>query len=240
VARSRLGKFPEAIQDADQALAGGVAPARVYLMRSELREKMGDAEGARKDLAEGLRQKPVDYRGWFDRGMARLRQKDARGALADFEAASSCDPHQPQAIHARAHVLGALLNRPAEAVRMIDRELELDPNQPVVIAGRGVYLAQLGKRDGAVADADHAATMAPREGEVLYRAACIYALTSRLAKDPAADRKKAIGYLAGALECGVGFEHVENDPDLAPLQDDPEFAELRKLIDKTGKLKGWL
>jgi serine/threonine protein kinase/regulator of sirC expression with transglutaminase-like and TPR domain len=254
LARSRLGstlvnlgksdegaaKLKQAVRDADEALAGGVAPARVYLMRSQLREKMGDAEGAQRDLAEGLRQKPVDFQGWMDRGKARLRQNDPKGALGDFAAASACKRHSREAIHAQAYVLGELLKRPADAIRLMDRELELDPNQPVVIAGRGVYHAQLGHRKQAVDDATAAAKKAPREGEVLYRAACIFALTSRSAGDPTTDRHQAIGYLARALESGFGFEYVETDTDLAPLRGDAEFAELRKLIDKTRKLKGWL
>jgi serine/threonine protein kinase/predicted Zn-dependent protease len=240
IARSRLMKFDLAILDADAALAGGVPPARVYLMRSQLHEKMDQAELARRDLAEGLRQKPVDYQGWMDRGLARLRENDPQGALADFAAASACKPLLREAIHNQAYVLGELLKRPADAIRLMDRELELDPEQPVVIAGRGVYHAQLGHRDLAVADAIKATKKVPREGQVLYRAACIFALTSRSAKDSTADRHQAIGYLARALECGFGFEYVETDTDLAPLQGDPEFAELRKLIDKTRKLKGWL
>jgi tetratricopeptide (TPR) repeat protein len=240
IARRKLNKFDLAIQDAGAALAGGVAPARVYLMRSRLREEMGDAEGAQQDLAEGLRQKPVDFQGWMDRGMARLRQKDAQGALADFAAASACKRHSREAIQNQSYVLGELLKRPADAIRLMDRQLELDPNQPVVVAGRGVYHAQLGHRKEAVADATRAATKAPREGQVLYRAACIFALTSRSAPDPTADRHQAIGYLARALESGFGFEIVETDTDLAPLRDDPEFAELRMLIDKTRKLKGLL
>ena len=237
IARSRLGKIREAVQDADQALAGGVPPARVYLMRSKLQNDLGEREKAQRDLAEGLKQTPVDCQGWIDRGKARLRLGDAPGGLADFAAAARCNPLSREAIHDQAYVQGELLKRPADAVRLLDRELELDPNQPVIIVCRGIYHAQLGHRDAAIADAKKAVAKAPSQGEVLYRAACVFALTSRLTKDPNADRRQAIGYLARALECGFGFDYVEADTDLAPLQDDPEFAELRTLIDKTRKLK---
>jgi eukaryotic-like serine/threonine-protein kinase len=240
LARSRLRKYREAAADADQALAGGVAPVRVHLMRSQLREHLGDREGARQDLVEGLRQTPVDCPGWIDRGKARLQQKDVQGALADFAAASRCNPLSREAVHDQAYVLGELLKRPAEAIRLVDRELELYPDQPVVIVSRGVYRAQLGQREAAVGDVVRAAEKAPRDGEVLYRAACVYALTSRQAKNPGADRRQAMGYLARALECGFGFDYVDSDTDLEPLRGEPEFGELQRLIDKTRKMKGWL
>jgi tetratricopeptide (TPR) repeat protein len=240
LARSRLGKYREAAVDADEALAAGVAPVRVHLMRSQLREHLGDREGARQDLVEGLLQTPLDCPGWIDRGKARLRQKDVQGALADFAAASRCNPLSREAVHDQAYVLGELSKRPADAIPLVDRELELHPNQPVVIVSRGVYHAQLGQREAALADAARAAEKAPRDGEVLYRAACVYALTSRQAKDSGADRRQAIGYLARALECGFGFDYVDSDTDLEPLRGETEFGELQKLIDKTRKLKGWL
>jgi hypothetical protein len=109
-----------------------------------------------------------------------------------------------------------------------------------VVAARAVYYAQLAKRDQALADIGRALRMAPKNGDVLYRAACVYALTSRVNADPKGDRRQAIGYLAAALEHGVGFEDVENDTDLTPIRDDANFAELRKLIETARKFKGWL
>jgi serine/threonine protein kinase/tetratricopeptide (TPR) repeat protein len=239
-ARSRQGKFQDALADADRALAAGVAPARIYLMRSRFKQRLGNFDGANRDMAEGLRQTPTDCWGWIDRGKARLEQGEAAGALSDFENAARCNPVSREAIHDQAHVLGEVLKRPRDAIRMIDRELELYPNQPVVVISRGVYHAQLGEWDAARADARKAVTQSPNDGQVLYRAACVYALTSRSAKDGKSDRRQAIGYLARALRAGFGYDVVDVDPDLAPLFGDPDFAELRTIIDKSRKFKGFL
>jgi serine/threonine protein kinase/Tfp pilus assembly protein PilF len=240
LARARLGRYREALGDADRALAGGVAPSRIYLTRSQIKRQLGDVEGANRDLSEGLRQTPTDCQGWIDRGKARLDQGNVEGSLSDFANAARCDPSSCDAIHDQAYVLGERLKRPTEAIKQLDRELQLYPNQPVVLVERGVYYAQLGQWDKALADTKRAVDQAPRDGEVLYRAGCVYALMSRASKDPKGDRRRAIGLLARALECGFGFEYVESDPDLAQLLDEPNFGELRKLIDKTRKLKGWL
>jgi serine/threonine protein kinase/Tfp pilus assembly protein PilF len=240
LAREKQSKWAEAAADADRALAGGADPARVYLLRARLRERLGDRAGAEQDLAKGLEQSPLNDWGWIDRGMARLNKGDDEGALQDFAEAARCNPLSRDAIQDQAYVLGERLKRPADAVRLLDRELELYPDQPAVILSRGVYHARLGHRDAAITDARRAVDMAPRDGGVLYRAACVYALTSQLPGDPRGDRRRAIGYLADALQCGFGFEYVDSDDDMAPLRNDPEFAELRKFVGKTRELKGWL
>jgi serine/threonine protein kinase/regulator of sirC expression with transglutaminase-like and TPR domain len=239
-ARERLGKSRDGLADAERALEGGVPAARVYLVRSKLKAQAGDKPGAESDLAAGLKETPVNARGWIDRGLARVNKEDWQGALADFAEAVKDNPISREAIHDQAYVLGEKLNQPTEAIRMLDRELELYPNQPIVVAARAVYYAQLAKRDQALADIGRALRMAPKNGDVLYRAACVYALTSRVNADPKGDRRQAIGYLAAALEHGVGFDDVETDTDLTPIRDDANFAELRKLIETTRKFKGWL
>jgi serine/threonine protein kinase/Tfp pilus assembly protein PilF len=239
-ARERLGKYRDALADAELALAGGVPAARVYFVRSRLRERLGDKKGAEEDLAAALKEKPVHARGWIDRGLARVNREDWQGALADFNEAEKANPTSREAIHDQAYVLGEKLNQPREAIRALDRELDLYPNQPVVVASRAVYYARVGEREKAFADMRRAVAMAPKSGDVLYRAACICALTSRLTVDPKGDKRLAIGYLAAALEQGAGFEDVETDTDLNPILNDADFVELKKMVETTRKLKGWL
>jgi serine/threonine protein kinase/predicted Zn-dependent protease len=237
-ARERLGKYGEALADAGRALDAGAAPGRVYLVRARLRSQLGDRDGANRDLAAGLQETPTECRGWIDRGKARLEQGDAEKALVDFASAARCNPLSREAVQDQAYVVGEILKRPGEAIALLSRELELYPNQPVARAARGVYYAQAGNRAAAVADARRAVAAAPNDGGVLYRAACVFALTSRVAADPKADRRQAITYLAGALMHGFGFEYLEIDTDLAPLADEPGFAQLKKLAGQAQKLKG--
>jgi tetratricopeptide (TPR) repeat protein len=236
-AREALGKYREALADAERALARGVGRGRVGLVRARLRERLGDRDGANRDLAAAFRETPTDCQGWIDRGKARLQQGEPEKALADFAAADRCNPLSREAIQDQVHVLGEVLKRPAEAVALLSRELELYPDLPMALVSRGIYQAQLGNRAAAIADARRAAAAAPGDGGILYRVACVYALTSRVAADPGADRRMAVRYLAGALEHGFGFDYVEVDSDLAPLADDSGFGELKKLIGQTRRLK---
>jgi hypothetical protein len=80
---------------------------------------------------------------------------------------------------------------------------------------------------------------APLEGEVLYRAGCVYALTSGQSATAKEDRAKAIKYIARALKRGFGYEYVEADADLKALIGDADFTELLTET-RTRKLKGWL
>jgi tetratricopeptide (TPR) repeat protein len=239
-ARERLGKCRDALADAERALKEGVPAARVYFVRSRLRERLGDKKGAEEDLAAALREKPVNARGWIDRGLARVNREDWQGALDDFAKAEQASPTSREAIHDQAYVLGEKLNQPREAIRALDRELELYPNQAVVVASRAVYYARIGERDKAFADMRRSVAMAQKSGDVLYRAACVCALTSRLTADPKGDKRLAIGYLAAALEQGAGFADVDTDTDLNPILNDADFAELKKMVETTRKLKGWL
>jgi serine/threonine protein kinase/Tfp pilus assembly protein PilF len=239
-ARECVGKYRDALADLEKALANGVSPVRVYLERSTVRERLGDRTGAEQDMAKGLMLHPEDAQGWIARGLAKEKRGEWKGAVSDFAEAAKLDPRSRQAIHNQAYVLGEQLNKPADAIPLLDRELEMYPNQPGVVISRGVYHARVGHRDAALADAKRAAKMAPRTGEILYRAACIYALVSSKGNDPAGDRRHAIAYLARALQSGFGYEYIVSDSDLDPLKADENFAELRKLAEKAGKLQGEL
>jgi eukaryotic-like serine/threonine-protein kinase len=56
-----------------------------------------------------------------------------------------------------------------------------------------------------------------------YQVAGVYALTSKAHPE---DRKEAFRLLASALKRDYGFEHLDADPELAPVRGLPEFREL--------------
>src|SRR5207302_7378482 len=119
-----------------------------------LREMAGDKERARRDFAQGLRQAPVDEKSWLARGVAKL-SSDLPGALADFEKAAELNPRSLAALQNQAHVLSKL-GRNEQAVRVLDRVIELYPDYVPARAGRGVLRARLQQRKAAHEDADDA------------------------------------------------------------------------------------
>jgi hypothetical protein len=58
-----------------------------------------------------------------------------------------------------------------------------------------------------------------------YQVAGIFAQTS---KQDSEDRAQALHYLSSALRKGFGFELLEQDKDLDPIRDTPEYREIIK------------
>jgi tetratricopeptide (TPR) repeat protein len=154
------------------------------------------------------------------RGLVRLAT-DLPGALTDFDRALEYNPRSLAALQNKAHALGRT-GRNEEAVRTLDKAVELYPDYVPSRAGRGVYHARLGHREAAVADARESLVRDAGPSN-LYQVAGIYALTSR--REPT-DREEAVRLLTKALRSGFGFDLVAIDTDLDPIRADPEFRRL--------------
>jgi tetratricopeptide (TPR) repeat protein len=221
LARLALGDYTAAEADLTHALKAGTPATRVYFIRAEVRRRAGNIPGANADRSEGLRREPCDEVSWVARGLARMNT-DPKGALADFDRALQVNPHYLPALEDRAAVLAERLGQTDAAVAALDRAISVAPQRGQTRAGRGVLLARLGRRDEALRDAREAERLDPRP-EVLYQAAGVYALTGQ--KNPA-DRREAYRLLAAALRQGYGFDLIEIDPDLRPIQGEPEYRRL--------------
>jgi serine/threonine protein kinase/Tfp pilus assembly protein PilF len=221
LARQGLHQYQEAEQDLTEALKRGGQATRLYFLRARVREKRGDRVGAQSDYQDGLRRPPVDEKSWLSRGYARL-EKDPRGALEDFEQALRLNPRSAAGLQNKAHVLAEKLGQTSEALQVLNRAVELNPDSAVARAGRGMLHARLGQRDPALRDAEE--TLLRDAGPPrLYQVACIHALTS--AQHPE-DRLRAFQLLSSALRKGYGFNLLESDADLAPIRNSPEFRRL--------------
>ncbi len=229
LARHGLDRTREAIADLDQGLALKTPHTRVFFMRARLRERAGDRDGAKSDRDEGLKRQPADDLSWAARGFARL-PADPKGALSDFCKALDVNPRSLPALVNAAHVLSENLGQTAEAIRHLDRAVELFPDYVPARVGRGILFARLGRRDLAHKDAADSLGRTADPATV-FRAARIYSLTSK--KVPA-DRNEALRLLKSALKQGHGFDLLETSPDLSPLR---EVREFRRLVDAAGALQ---
>jgi eukaryotic-like serine/threonine-protein kinase len=224
-----MSKNAEGIADLTTALERGFAETRVYFLRARLLERTRDFKAAKADFAEGLRREPTDELSWITRGMAFL-PNDPKRALSDFDQALKLNPRSLAALQNKAHVLGKYFKRTEEAVQVLDRAVELYPDDVRPRAGRGVYLARLGKRAPALKDAEEALALDANPSN-LYQVAGIYALTSRQEPD---DQKEALSLLARAMKKGFGFEYLEIDRDLDPIRQSPTF---RRVIEASRALQ---
>ncbi|MBN9118593.1 MAG: protein kinase [Planctomycetes bacterium] len=230
LARDGRRRWKEAEADYTAALAGCDAPTRVYFLRAKVRRADGNAGGADADFAEGLAREPNDPISWVSRGNQRLA-KEPEKALADFDAALRLAPDMREALLDKGVVLADHLRRERDAIPVLDRLLELYPDHVEGRAGRGVYLARLGRAGAARRDA--AAVLAAEP--TAYRKYQMAGLYAQLARhDPRGpDRAEALRLLALALR--AGFEDMallKKDTDLDPIRDDPEFKRLLAAVEQ--------
>jgi non-specific serine/threonine protein kinase len=120
--------------------------------------------------------------------------------------------------------MGQIERAHAIAVRhatVLERQLELNPDDiraRILLAAR---YAELQRGEEAVQHLQVAAALRPNDTNVLYNAACTYGILQR--------KREAIDTLKQALDAGFGnIDWAARDPDLACLQDDPEFMALLK------------
>jgi tetratricopeptide (TPR) repeat protein len=215
------GNHRAAVADLDRVLTFPDAPTRVYLLRARYRTILGDRPGAAADRKEGLAREPNDEQSWIARGVARL-PADTKGALADFEQALRLNPRSTSALQNKASVLSECLDRPKEALVVLDAALGVDPKYVPALIGRAVLRARTGSRTDAHNDARAALALAPT-AEVQYQAACVFALTSAAHET---DRAEALRLLEAALRGGFGRKELAGDTDLNPLRNVREFQNL--------------
>jgi tetratricopeptide (TPR) repeat protein len=220
--RIEQGKFREASDDLTGLIRDQQGDSFVYLLRSRAERALGNIRLACADRALGLRLRPTDAEGWIQRGLERV-DADPAGALADFQQALALDPTSQPALQNCAFVLSDRLGQWEAAQAMLDRILQLDPHNAMVLGGRGVLNARRGQRDAAVRDA-HEALRLDASAQSFYQAACILSLTSKIVADDAA---QAVRLLAESLKRDVQcVRQARNDADLQPLAAREDFAQL--------------
>jgi serine/threonine protein kinase/Flp pilus assembly protein TadD len=220
--------FKAGIADLDLALEKGAPYTRIYFLRAKMKELAGDKDGAKRDLAEGLKKEPSDEKSWIARGYARMGA-EPEAALVDFDHALALNPRSMSALQNKAHVLGKL-GRSAECIKVQDRMLELVPDSAVATAGRGVIHARMKNWDAALKDARDALALSASPSNV-YQVAGIFALLTQ--HDPVY-KAEALTLLGAALRAGFGHDLLAIDKELDPIREAPEF---KKLVNAVHDLK---
>ncbi len=230
--RESQGKLREALADFTSAIQIGNVPSRAWFSRAGVRRRLGDIRGAVQDEREGLLHPPRDEESYIRRGVLRV-DSDPREALADFQAAVRLNPRSLPGLYNQALVHADRLGRPKDSIRALDEAIRQHPHRVEPLGSRAVLRARLGQRKDAHADVAAARKLAPNNVAVLYQAACVHALTSRVHPD---DAEEAFRLLVHALNRGFGHDRLEKDRDLEPLRADPRF---KKLVRAVRELRTW-
>jgi tetratricopeptide (TPR) repeat protein len=156
----------------------------------------------------------------------------------------------------RAQVL-VKVGRHAEAILDWDRAIQLavGKERDEFHLARAVAQARTGDHRQASAEANELAGKAPGSGNVLYQAACVYALSSvavpkdaelrQIERDKLAARygSRAVALLtqaekAGYFKAPAEFDQLRKDTDLDPLRSRPDFQKLLREMAETAKAAG--
>jgi Flp pilus assembly protein TadD len=110
-----------------------------------------------------------------------------------------------------------------QAVAIIEKHLELHPDDTRALdLGAGVQ-GRLGNREQALQWAAKASSIDPENPSVLYNVACTHATLG--------ENEQAIDYLERAVSNGMAqVEWLENDPDLEGVRDHERFKVLLRRI----------
>lgn len=231
IARKGLKKYAAAVKDLDEVIAPN-STVRARFLRAEIKELNKQAAEAKADFDEAMIIRPDDELGWSTRGFARLSTAPVE-ALKDFNEAIARNPRSRDALINKSIALSEFLDRPREAVEVLDRFLDYYPDHVGARLGRGVVLARLGECQRARRDAEHA-LQHDRSPFFLFQAAGLYAQISR--HDTGGEAKlEAIALLRAALQKGFDdLELFKNDHDLDPVRGEADF---KRLLDVVAGLK---
>lgn len=147
-------------RSADQAVQAAPRSDFVFKTRAEIRARLGDLEGARRDVQRMKRINPHYTLGYQADGLAELAAGAYDAAINAFTqcvARSQRDPCLPFHIFSLTVAL-VLAGRPKEAAQAIGEAIEIRPD----CRAYWLLLAEAHARSGADAEADEAQTMAAR------------------------------------------------------------------------------
>jgi TolB-like protein/Flp pilus assembly protein TadD len=103
--------------------------------------------------------------------------------------------------------------------RALERQLEMVPEDARARVLLSTNYAHVGKFEAAVREARRALALRANDTNILYNAACTYAIVG--------EKKDAVGLLKRLKDMHFPqFDWAARDPDLASLRDDPEFIAL--------------
>lgn len=222
LARLKLRKYAAAAEDFTAAIANGGSEIYLRYKRAEAYQRANDPSQAEADRAAADRLEPKTVEDFATRAL-QYRQTDPAKALAFYDRALELNPAYVVAWHNKAEILSELRGELELALEPYAQATRIAPGFAPGWAAQAVVQARLGNREEAHT-AIQKALLLSGDPEIVYQAACVYALTSPQDAD---DVATALGYFRQCLRDGYRqFNHIEQDKDLEAVLSRPEFQKV--------------
>jgi non-specific serine/threonine protein kinase len=179
-------------------------------------------EEASQQFETAIRLNPKLFEAYYFYARSRFSEGKLAEAAAMFEKASAVNPDDYQSL---ALVTGVYtgLGRKDDAqearrrsLEVIERQLEMHPDDARALYLGAGALAQLGQRERGLEWCQRALAIDPEDTGILYNVACVYASLGMV--------NEGLKCLEDAVDFGFGHKAwIEHDSDLDPLRGDPRF-----------------
>lgn len=185
---------------------------------------------AEEGFRAAIRLNPKLFEGYYFYARTFYAQGKLAEAVQWFEKASQVLPEDFQAPVLLASAYGGLHGKEAgnaayrRALRVIEKHLEMHPDDARAVYFGAMCLCQVGDRERGFEWAERALVMDPEETSILYNVACVFAQEG--------EAERATDCLEKAIGFGWGQkEWLSNDPDFNLIRDDPRFLALVERLD---------
>jgi TolB-like protein/Tfp pilus assembly protein PilF len=180
---------------------------------------------AEQSFEKAMKLEPKMFEAAYWYGMALQAEGRFEDAVKMFDRASSLRPEDYQSAHFLGQAYRSLGKHEDEVAHLrrglslMEGSLELNPDDARAANLAAGVFASLGEAEPALKYAERSLAIDPEDPMLLYNVACTYSSLGRI--------DQAISCLERAVEKGFGHrEWIDNDPDLAPLRDNPRYKDI--------------
>lgn len=153
-----LRQIPQAYEDFDRAIRGGLSSPKLYLNRGKCAVMLSRPAEALPDLQKSIELEPKEPEVWYLKGVANEKLNQLDAAIADYARAIELRPNYVEALTNRG-VLLLNARRLEEAVAAFDAGIAAAPNMAMLHSNRANANFQLGRYADAVSDASKALSL---------------------------------------------------------------------------------
>jgi adenylate cyclase len=228
VLRSRHGKAVDPLPAAERAIDINPHLAEAYCVKAQVHSEKGETAEADRNIEEALRLDPESWEVNREAALIRFRQRRIKDAIPFYEKSTDLMPsdwHSPMMLTTCYESIGddSSVKRCARTtIERTEKSVAKDPANTQALAGGANALAILGEDRRARDWIERALLLDPDNNLTRYNLACALALRLK-------DGQRALEVLGPFFETETSREqlrHLEVDPDLDTIRDDPGFQQM--------------